>query len=250
MTKRPWVERARAEVARRAGWARHDGDHWAPLPPRLPARVWAMAVASFLAVYLFTFTVVHVIADTRPCQLRLDDPFFAILPHDPRWLFVTVDLYTVITLVAMAAVFTQAFLGDHRPVIRWGLGLAICGAFRACTILLVPLCRYTREPGTAALAEIPTLDLWLFEIPWRMFASNDLLFSGHVCEFVLLIRATRSWPSWARAILWLFQVLQIVGLLLGRGHYTVDILIAFPIAIAADHLSQRIVSQLTPVTSK
>jgi hypothetical protein len=146
----------------------------------------------------------------------------------------------VITLAAMAAVFTQAFLGDHRPVLRWGLGLAVCGVFRAVTVLAIPLCRWTRQPGTAALPHVPTLDLGFIEIPWRMFASNDLLFSGHVCELILLLRATRSWPAWARAILWAFQILQIIGLIVGRGHYTVDIVMAIPVAVFADHASFQI----------
>ena len=240
------LERARAYVARRATGPRHEGDHWHSLPPRLPLALWAVGLLAFLAVYVFMFTHVHIVADTRVCELRLDDPIFRLIPEDRRWQLVTVDIYTWLTVAAMAGVFAQAYLGDHRPTVRWGLGLAICGMFRACTILLIPLCRYTRMPGTRALDHIPTLNLGFAEIPWRMFASNDLLFSGHVCELVLLLRATRSWPTPVRTILWSFQVLQIVGLLFGRGHYTVDIIVAFPIAIAADHLSHRIGSWLTP----
>lgn len=190
MTFSDLLSRARAQVARRgaapphdpAQHGVHDADRWAALPARLPARVWLGVVVAFLAVYLFMFTHVHVIADTRICQLRLDDPLMALVPRDPRWLFITVDVYTVLTIAGIVALFTQAFLGDHRPIIRWGLGLTICGMFRAATILLVPLCRHTRQPGTAALEAIPTLDLGFTEVPWRMFASNDLLFSGHVCE--------------------------------------------------------------------
>jgi hypothetical protein len=83
-----------------------------------------------------------------------------------------------------------------------------------------------------------------------MFASNDLLFSGHICELVLLIRATRSWPRAGRAVLWTYQILQIYGLLSGRGHYTVDIILAFPIAIFADHASFAIVRSITIRSAK
>jgi hypothetical protein len=239
-----FLDRARAWVAHAGRGPAHEGDRWAVFEPRLSLAVWAFALFVFIAVYFFMFSYVHVVADTRLCLLRLDDPLMALVPHDPRWLFITVDVYTVITLVALAALFAQAYLGDHRPVVRWGLGLAVCGVFRAATILLVPLCRWTRQPGTAALSSVPTLDLGFVEIPWRMFASNDLLFSGHVCELILLLRATRSWPAWARAILWAFQILQIIGLISGRGHYTVDIVVAIPVAICADHAAFHILRWL------
>jgi hypothetical protein len=235
------IDRARALVARRGQGPAHLGDRWATLPPALPLSVWSFSLLAFLAVYLFMFTYVHIVADTRLCLLRLDDPLMSLIPHDDRWLFITVDVYIVISVIALATVIAQACLGDHRPMVRWGLGLAITGSFRACTILLVPLCRWTRQPGTAALTSVPTLDLGFVEIPWRMLASNDLLFSGHVCEFILLLRATRSWPAWARSVIWAFQILQIIGLIGGRGHYSVDILIAIPIAVCADHAAYQIV---------
>jgi hypothetical protein len=240
-----FLERARAAVARRGSGPAHGDDRWAALPMRLPGAAWVIAFLPVLGVYFFMFTVVHVVADTRLCLVRLDDPLMALVPHDPRWLFITVDVYVAISIAALAALLAQAALGDHRPLVRVGTGLAICGSFRAATILLVPICRWTLEPGTAALASVPTLDLGVFAIPWRVFASNDLLFSGHVCEMILLIRATRSWPSGVRALLWAYQILQIVGLIGGRGHYTVDLLVAIPVAICADHAAYQIVRRLT-----
>lgn len=239
------LERARAWVARRATGPQYGSDRWVALPPRLPGVAWLVGVCAVLGVYLFTFMHVHVVADTRLCALRLDDPIMAILPLDRRWFFITIDVYVTLTLAAIALLFLQAYLGDHRPIIRWGLGLAICGAFRDATILLVPLCRATREVGTAVLPAVPHLDLGFVQIPWRMIATNDLLFSGHICELILLIRATRSWPPWARVGLWTYQVLQIYGLLTTRGHYLVDIIVAIPVAICADHAAYQAVTWLT-----
>jgi hypothetical protein len=68
------------------------------------------------------------------------------------------------------------------------------------------------------------------------------LFSGHVGEFLLLLRLTRSWPRWPRAVLAVFSVLQIYGLLATRGHYTVDIILAFPCAYFADRMAVHVLA--------
>jgi hypothetical protein len=234
--------RARTWVASRATApevAREDGGR---LPPRLPWYAWLLAAGSFFAAYSWIFTVVHVHADTTACLLRLDDPLYHLIPVDQRWGLVTRSAYMFLTGACVAAMLLQAILGDHRPLARFGMGLGIMGLLRGLCILLVPLCRTTSLPGSIRLPVVPTLDLGFLSIPWRMWATNDMLFSGHVGEFVLLLRLTRSWPPAARAFLWVFSVLQVYGLLATRGHYSVDIILAFPCAYFADRMAVHVLA--------
>jgi PAP2 superfamily protein len=214
------------------------------LPTRCPGWLWATGVTSFLVVYFAMFSWVHVTADTRLCQLRLDDPLFKLIPLDRRWFLVTHDFYIAATVSCVVLLFGQALLGDHRPLLRWGLALTVMAVLRSATILLVPLCRANVEPGTVAVthAQLTFLGVGPWSIPFRPFARNDLLFSGHVGELILLLRATRSWPRPARAVLWAWQVLQIYGLLATRGHYSVDILLAIPCAWFGDAVAVRLLA--------
>jgi hypothetical protein len=204
------------------------------------------AIFTFLGVYLFTFTVVHVEADTRRCMGHLNDPLHNLIPLDLWWWNISVDGYTIVTLTMVGLMFIQAFLGDHRQIVRFGVGLSIMGAIRAVSILLVPLCRYGTPAGGSKFGTTPMVDfLGLFEMPWRLFASNDLLYSGHVAEACLFLFVTRSWPRPARVFLWVFQFAQIYALLATRGHYTVDILLAIPCAYFADRMAVKGLSYVT-----
>jgi hypothetical protein len=230
---------AAAELSERAvpppRWP--DGSEW--LPSRLPLRVWLCAIAAFIAAYGTMWSIVHVRADTRPCLVHLPDPFFDLIPYDRSWYYVSHDVYFVFTAGAVIGLLYQAVRGDHRGIVRWGTALTFQAIMRSITITLLPICRITVAPGTIALKEIPTLDLGFFEIPWRVWASNDLIFSGHVGEFLLLYWATRSWPAKVRVLLVLFQLLQAYALLATRGHYAIDLLIAIPCAYLADGLAMR-----------
>lgn len=236
------LRRARGWVARRGARDALKNDAGAALPFRFPAVTWVFVILSFLAVYFFVFTVVHPIADTRPCTIVLDDPLHHIVPHDRRWLFLTMTVYVVITLTAAAAVLGQACLGDHRPFLRWALGLAIQGMMRSVTIWLVPLCKATFTPPHVVLTEMPMVTVCGISFPWRPFANNDLLYSGHIGEFLLLSWATRSWPAPVRVFIWFFNGLQFYGLLATRGHYTVDLLVAVPCAFFADRVAVRLLA--------
>src|SRR5262249_20170709 len=164
------------------------------LPPRLPWTAWGLATTAFVCVYFWLFSFVHVHADTTACQLRLDDPLYRIIPLNLWWDAITVWTYMYLTGTCVLVMIVQATLGDQRPLVRFGTGLAIMGLIRGLCILLVPLCRVNSEPGTATFTTTPLLDLGFTQIPWRMWAKNDMLFSGHVGEFILLLRLTRSWP--------------------------------------------------------
>ena len=84
---------------------------------------------------------------------------------------------------------------------------------------------------------MPTVTICSLTIPWRPFAVNDLIFSGHVGEMLLLVWITRSWPPAARGLIWIFQGLQVFGLLSTRGHYTVDLVLAVPCTYFADRVA-------------
>jgi len=212
----------------------------ADLPLRIAPRVWLLGAMAFMLTYGFMFSVVHVLADTRPCIARVNDPLFQVVPWQHGWYYVTHTAYYFFTLGGTLALLARAVRGDHRPFLRFGLGLTLQAALRSLTISLLPLCRFTVEPGTVVLTEVPTIDLGLFRLPWRAWATNDLVFSGHVGEFLLMTWCGRHWPRPARWALILFQVLQAYGLLATRGHYTIDLVVAVPCAFLADAGAQRL----------
>ncbi len=222
-------------------------DPAAALPRRLPLRVWVLASLAFVGIYLLMWSVVHVHVDVRPCLLRLPDPLFELVPHGRRWDFITHDLYEVLTVGSVAVLVYQAVRGDHRPLVRFGAGLAVQAMLRCATLMLLPLCRANLPAGTIALKEVPTLQLGPIELPWRVWATNDLVFSGHVGEFLLLFWATRGWHPAARIGLVVFQLLQAYALIATRGHYTVDILLAVPCAYFANGVVTACLLRLTGV---
>jgi hypothetical protein len=214
------------------------------LPRHLPTRVWVLTFFAAASVYVFMWSVVHVVADTRRCLGALDDPLHRLIPLGPGWSLVSHDLYVLVILATIAAMFAVAALGDHRPIVRWGMALAVVAVLRSATIWLVPLCQAGVDAGAVRLGQPPWVELGPLRFMWRAFASNDLLFSGHMAECILALRATRSWPRPLRAAMWVFLVLQAYALLATRGHYTVDLLVAVPMAIFADRISLRLVGAL------
>jgi hypothetical protein len=210
----------------------------AGLPARLPMRIWVATTVAFLVAYGFLFTVVHPLVDTRRCVARLPDPLFAVLPYAHGWYLVSHELFYLVTVVSLSALVALAARGDHRPLVRFALGISLQAALRSITLALLPICRATVEPGHAALDHLPTVDLGFARVPWRTWATNDLVFSGHVAEFLILSFAVWGvWPRRARVALVAFQLLQTVALIATRGHYTVDIVIAVPFAFFADRVT-------------
>lgn len=217
----------------------------AGVPMRLPPWVWVAIAVGFAIAYGIMFTVVHVAADTRPCVAQLPDPLFGMIRYDPRWFYFSHQVYYVFTFGGLGALFYGAIRhGNHAPLGRFAAGLSIQAALRCATVILLPICRATVAPGTIVLAEVPTLDLYFFQVPWRLWAVNDLIFSGHVGEFLLMFWATRHWPRWSRVSLVVFQVLQAYALLATRGHYLIDILLAIPCAYMADGVSVWLLSHV------
>ena len=220
-------------------------DPAARLPARFRPWVWVLVVGSFLAAYGFLFTVVHPFIDTRICVAHLPDPLFRLIPFDGRWYRISHELFYAVTAMSVIGLVVLAARGEHRPMLRFGLGLSLQAPMRALTMALLPLCKATVEVGHAARATIPTLNLGFARIPWLTWATNDLVFSGHVCEFLVLYFAVRAF--WPRGALWgliVFQILEAIALVATRGHYTVDIVIAVPFAFLADRLAVTLLSRL------
>ncbi len=214
----------------------------APLPVQPPRRwgwpVWVAGIVAFLGSYICLFAFVHVAVDTRACLTPLpDDPLMKLIPASEGPLFVTHTLYFWFTTLATLALAAQAVRGRHEPLLRWGIGLSLQAGLRSVTMLLLPLCRIELAPGTVPFAVAPTLDLGFAKIPWRMWGTNDLVFSGHVGEFFLLSLATRHWPRPVRVLLVAFQIAQAYSLIATRGHYTIDIVVAIPFAFFADAIA-------------
>ncbi|HYO96714.1 MAG TPA: phosphatase PAP2-related protein [Polyangiaceae bacterium] len=206
-------------------------------PRKLSLAVWAVTALAFIASYALLWCYVHVRVDTQPCLVRLDDPLFALIPKDRRFFLVSHELYTGLTLGALALLVWWAYRGNHFPLVRFGAALSLQGLFRAVTLLLLPLCRVNIQPGTVVLDHTPLVDLGIVRIPWRMWATNDLFFSGHVGEFLLLTWAMRGAPRPIIGVLVVFQVVQAYALIATRGHYTIDLLVAVPFAFMADRIA-------------
>jgi hypothetical protein len=222
------------------------GDPAGRLPARLPWSIWLTTALAFVCAYGLLFTVVHPYVDTRVCVAQLPDPLFWLIPYDVRWYRISHDLFYVVTVACLAVLAGQAVRGEHRALVRFAAGISVQAVMRAITLVLLPLCRITVAPGTAALTVVPTIDLGFMHLPWRSWATNDLVFSGHVGEFLILSLAVRPfWPGRARLALGLFQVLQAVALIATRGHYTVDIVIAVPFAFCADRLAVAALARWT-----
>jgi hypothetical protein len=222
------------------------GDPAGRLPARLSLSIWMATGLAFVCAYGFLFTVVHPYVDTRICVAQLPDPLFSLIPYNPAWYRISHELFYVVTVVCLAVLARQSARGEHRALVRFAAAISVQAVLRAITLVLLPLCKATVAPGTAALAAVPTIDLGFMHLPWRTWATNDLVFSGHVGEFLILSLAVRPfWPGRARLALGLFQVLQAVALIATRGHYTVDVVIAVPFAFFADRLTVAALARWT-----
>lgn len=225
--------------APRAGEAQRDAPGDASVEERMPLRAWLLASAAFLAAYLGMWMFVHAWVDTHPCLGHPPDPLYRLIPADGRFSLVSHELYALSTLGCLGALVVGAARGRHRPLVRWGAALAVQAVERSVCMLLLPLCRYGVAAGTCAATSAPTVRVLGLDVPWRMWATNDLVFSGHVGEVVLLLCATPHWPRWARRALVGFQLAQMYALIATRGHYTIDLLLAVPCALFADRVAVR-----------
>lgn len=140
-----------------------------------------------------------------PDAPRPDDLLFEILPYvsPARWL----------TVVALAGGF-GLFLGDlvrhdglrSRRLAAAGAMFALMYFSRAVITVLTPL---APAHGDGAFVMEPQ--------QYGMFPS------GHVGALTLLLLLSPAERPWVRRVQALMLVLMILGLLLARGHYSIDI---------------------------
>ena len=90
----------------------------------------------------------------------------------------------------------------------------------------------------------PPEDPPVTELPLRTWAVNDLMFSGHVAEFLILFLIVRRAPVYVTGGLIVWQLAQAYALLATRDHYLVDMLVAVPFAILCERLGTAVVRRL------
>lgn len=201
-------------------------------------------MTALVVVHYTLFGIVHNMVDTRVCIGYSPDPIFSLIPRDDRWLFVTRTLYETMCYICTVAVITQAVRGTHTPMLRWSIALCFMSTMRMCTLLLIPLCR----PTVAAFAPPPLaspamINLHFFSVPWRVYALNDVIYSGHTSLFLTLLFCTNTWQTIYRILVGIFLAVMIYGLIACRDHYTVDILLAVPCSFFADACSRFILKR-------
>lgn len=227
-------------------WAgRPDADTRLGLGIRYPWWVWALVLTSFALAQFLVWGLVHNIVDMRVCLGYSPDPVLKLIPYDTRWTLVTRDMYVWACLVGGAAVFILGGFGKHTPALRWGLGLTFMQLMRTGTLLLIPLCRPTVVAGAAPPLTSPEMvNLHFFQIPFRIFALNDMVFSGHTSVFLTLLLATATWPTVVRALIAIFLAFMIYGMLAMRDHFIIDVLLAFPCSYFADAIGCFVLRKL------
>ncbi len=200
--------------------------------------VWTLVLGAVVLVHVLLFGVVHNVVDMRPCLVHLPDPLFRFVPLDERWSLISVSGYGLVAAITVVLLFVQAFRGSEAPVLRLGLGLVVTSSLRSVTLLLIPVCRASMALGSAAPLRFVSLrDPHFYTLGMRGFAVNDLVFSGHTAFFLLLLFVMRDWPRAARFALAAFTLLMVYALLATREHYTVDLLLAVPVAVFADRVA-------------
>jgi hypothetical protein len=216
------------------------------VPERLPLRAWAVGAACFVTSTLFQWSYCHVLVDTRACVGHLPDPLLGLIPHDPRWGLISWNAYVLVTFAASLGMIAEALAGGSHRIVRFGVAMSIVGFLRGLTLVLVPLCNPADPVGTSALqpGDVFRLPLGPLAIPFRPHARADLFFSGHVAAWTLILLASRGWPRPLRAAVALFLGAQVIALLGGRGHYTLDLVVAVPVALAADRLACALLAVL------
>jgi hypothetical protein len=217
---------------------RPEADIGTGLGQRYRRTVWLAVFTAFAVAHALLFGFVHNHVDMRQCIGYSPDPVLTLIPFDLRWEIVTVQLYVACSVVAAVMLLAQAVRGAHAPALRFTLALTFMTSMRMATLLMIPLCGPTVPVGGPPPLQAPAmLHLGLLSVPWRMFAVNDMVYSGHTSFFLLVLLATRTWAPALRLAVALFVLLMMYGLLAARNHYAIDLLLAFPCSYFADMVS-------------
>lgn len=182
------------------------------------------AALTLLAIFLLTAVCLTVFPVIQHRQgVVLSDPLL------PLFRPINMDWPTFVLLYS--AVFLGLFhaLRDPRRFFAILQVFLVVQYIRVVTICVTPL-----DPP---LTKIPLRDPFLYSCMNNVF-TKDLFFSGHTATcFLLFLLAREKWLRWYLG----FTTLGMVGCVLAtHGHYTVDVLAAFPFT----YLSYRLVTKV------
>jgi hypothetical protein len=153
----------------------------------------------------------------------LNDPLLALFePMKLDW--------PVFTLLYCSIFLSSIYLArDPRRVMFFLQAFLVCQALRLGTICITPL-----DPP---VTKIPLRDPFMVFIASNRVFTKDLFFSGHTLTLTLFfLMAQQRWLRWVLAISTTGVVLGVLGT---HGHYTIDVVAAFPITYGCFHLVQR-----------
>ena len=172
---------------------------------RADGATWAITVGLGVLAAVATVLANLLIVRGFPDAARPDDLLFELLPHvrPARWL-------TVVALVLGFGVFLTDLLRRDgwasRRLQVVATTFALMYLLRAGMTVLTPL--------ASAQGEEPFI---VTPQQYGMFPS------GHTAAITLLLVLTPPARTWARRAQWTALGLMVVGLLLARGHYSIDI---------------------------
>lgn len=191
-----------------------------PAPPRV-GTLWGLAVGLGVLAVAATVLANLLVARRFPDAPEPEDLLFRLLPYveAARWLTV-VALVVGFGLFLLDVVRHQGWAGlVGRRVADAGVVFALMYLLRAALMVLTPLA--PSQPGRVFVFEPPQLG---------MFPS------GHVAALTLLVLLSPPERPWVRRVQVGMLVLMVAGLLLARGHYSVDVAGGLLLGYAVVHL--------------
>lgn len=213
-----------------------------PSPPKFPKEPNKLFI-SWLFLFLSTYSndlVLSWIHDRLPETHPLPDLFFSIFPHWPGAL--AISEYLIIT--STVTMFTTCFLHKYRWILlrRVFTVTGLLYFLRAFCMLVtqVPVAdtTYYCSPknnntgfGIVFVRSIQLMSGGGLQINGKHTYCGDYIYSGHTLVLVLTYLVVREYSPRRYWILhwlvWLLSASGIFCILLSRGHYTVDVIIAY-----------------------
>jgi len=190
---------------------------WRSRAFKIEAAVTLLGIPVLAAVCLTVFPLIQ-----NRQGVILNDPLFAFF-HP-----VNMDWPTFGILYSAVAVGLVHGMRDPRRLFAILQVFLVVQFIRVLTICVTPL-----DPP---LGKIPLRDPFLYSCMKDVF-TKDLFFSGHTATCFLLLLLTRE--KWPRCYLVLATVGVACCVLATHGHYTIDVLAAFPFT----YLSYRFVTR-------
>ena len=188
----------------------------AGLNPR--KRLWIEAAATivFLVVVLLQFARFVTFIEQRPGVVLADPLLARFAPRDVTWL--------VFGALYGALVITIGLLVKNPPRL-----LAGCQAYAVMVLLrFVMMWAAPFDPPPTA---IPLADPFVSLFGPSQALTRDLFFSGHTATSTLVALAAPK--RWANVVLGCLAAAIASGVILQHVHYTIDVLVAVPVAFSA-----------------